>query len=193
MESMLYRGHRFLGGIKDFGWPWDCVRRTSFWKTLHVKNGRKCDPSEGSREVWTTLTVTMTGSELNLDYQTIYDILTKELGMLSLGCCVITTFSVTLPSPWKSFDQKGVSSGSEPPILAWSASVWLPPFPETEIPTQRGLFWNCGHHPKGRDRPAECTSTWRLPALLPGVGTTSPAVCGFAREPIWRGWCWFLV
>jgi hypothetical protein len=25
------------------------------------------------------------------------------------------------------------------------------------------------------------------------VGTTSPAVCGFPRELLWRGWCWFLV
>ena len=42
-------------------------------------------------------------------------------------------------------------------------------------------------HPKGRDRPAEGTSTWRLPALLPGVGATSPAVCGFPRELLWMG------
>jgi len=45
MESMLYQGHRFLGGIQNF---WMAVR---LWKTLHVKNGKKCDQSEGSREV----------------------------------------------------------------------------------------------------------------------------------------------
>jgi hypothetical protein len=50
-ESMLYRGHRFLSSIKHFRLPCDCVRRTSFWRNLHVKYGRKCDHSEGSREV----------------------------------------------------------------------------------------------------------------------------------------------
>jgi len=29
----------------------ECGRRTSFWKTLYVKNRRKYDQSEGSREV----------------------------------------------------------------------------------------------------------------------------------------------
>ena len=54
MESMLYRKHRFLGGTKYFDWAWVCGRRTSFCKTLHVKNGRKCDQSEGCHEVWST-------------------------------------------------------------------------------------------------------------------------------------------
>ena len=51
MESMFYQGHRFLGGIKYF---WMAVR---VWKTnlvvedLARQNGRKCDQSEGSREV----------------------------------------------------------------------------------------------------------------------------------------------
>jgi hypothetical protein len=57
---------------------------------------------------------------------------------------------------------------------------------------QRLSFWNYGQHPKGHDRPAEGTSTWRLLALLTGVGT-SPAVCGIPSELLWRGWCWFLV
>ena len=48
-------------------------------------------------------------------------------------------------------------------------SMCLLPFPKTQIPPQTS-FWNCGQHPKGRDTPAECTSTWRIPALLPGVG-----------------------
>jgi hypothetical protein len=46
---------------------------------------------------------------------------------------------------------------------------------------------------KGRDRPVEDISTWRHLALLPGVGATSLAVCGFPRELLWRRWCWFLV
>ena len=86
------------------------------------------------------------------------------------------------------FDQKGYSSVSAATILlACSESVWLISFPETQIPPQSSLFWNCGQHPKGRDRPAEGTSTWRLPALLPGVGATSPALCGFLKELLWRG------
>jgi hypothetical protein len=54
MESMLYRAHRFLGGIKNFRWPRDRGRQTSFWNALHIKNGRRYDQSEGSREVWST-------------------------------------------------------------------------------------------------------------------------------------------
>jgi hypothetical protein len=52
MESMLYQAHRFLGGIKHFRCPRDCGKWTSFWKTLHVKNGRKYDQSEDFHEVW---------------------------------------------------------------------------------------------------------------------------------------------
>ena len=80
------------------------------------------------------------------------------------------------------FDQKVHSTGSAAPIFAWSESVWLLPFLETQIPPPRSSFWNFGQHPKGRDRPAEGTSTWRLPTLQPGLGATSPAVCGFPRE-----------
>jgi hypothetical protein len=54
VESMLYRAHRNLGGIKHFRWPWDRGRRTSFRKTLNVKNWRKYDQSEDCREVWST-------------------------------------------------------------------------------------------------------------------------------------------
>ena len=85
------------------------------------------------------------------------------------------------------FGQKRYFSGSAATILTWSESVWLLHFPKTQIPPQRSTFWNYGQHPKGRDRPAEGTSTWRLPALLPGMGATSPAVCGFPRELLWRG------
>ena len=85
------------------------------------------------------------------------------------------------------FGQKMYFSGSAATILAWSESVWLLPFPKTQIPPQRSSFWKCGQHPKGRDRPAEGTSTWKLLALLLGVGATSLAVCGFLRELPWRG------
>jgi len=85
------------------------------------------------------------------------------------------------------FDQKGYFSGSAATILAWSEPLWLLPFPETQIPPQRSSFWNCGRHTKGRDRPAEGTSTWRLPALLPGVGSTSLAACVFPTELLRMG------
>jgi hypothetical protein len=70
--------------------------------------------------------------------------------------------------------------------------VWIISFPETQIPPQRSAFWNCGQYPKVRDRTFEGTHTWRLPAMLLGVGTTSPAVCGFPSKLVWRGWSWFL-
>ena len=111
----------------------------------------------------------------------------------TLGCCITTTLPDTLWSHERIFDQKGYSSSSRALLLTWSESVWLLPFPETQIPPQRSSFWNCGQHPKGHDRPAEGTSTWRLPALLLGVGTTSPVMCDFQREPLWRGYCWFVV
>jgi len=105
----------------------------------------------------------------------------------TLGCYITTMLPVTLPSPWTNFWPKKYFSGSTATILAWSESVWLLPFPKTQIPPQMSSFWNCGQHPKGRDRPAEGTTTWRLPALLPGVGATFPAVCDFPRELLWRG------
>ena len=84
------------------------------------------------------------------------------------------------------FGQERYFSGFSVTILAWPESVWLFPFPKTQIPLQMSSFWNCGQHTKDPDRPAEGTSTWRLPALLPGVRATSPAVCGFPRELLWR-------
>ena len=85
------------------------------------------------------------------------------------------------------FGHKRYLSGSAATILAWSESVWILHFPKTQIPPQGSSFRNGGQHPKGLDRAAEDTSTWTLPTLLPGVGATSPAVCGFPRELLWRG------
>jgi len=48
---MLYQGHGFLGGIKHF-WMTVRVRKTNLvLEDLALKNGRKCDQREGSREV----------------------------------------------------------------------------------------------------------------------------------------------
>jgi hypothetical protein len=43
------------------------------------------------------LKIIVIGSELNLNHQTDHDILTEELGMRTLGCCITTTLPVTLP------------------------------------------------------------------------------------------------
>jgi hypothetical protein len=45
MDSMFYRRHRFLGGIKHFWWPWGYRSRASFWRTLYVKNRRNLRPT----------------------------------------------------------------------------------------------------------------------------------------------------
>ena len=104
----------------------------------------------------------------------------------TLGCRITTMLSQCHLRE-RIFGQKSYFRGSAATILAWSGSAWLLPFPKIQIPPQRSSFWNCGQHPKGRDRPAEGTSTWKLLALLLGVGATSLAVCGFLRELPWRG------
>jgi hypothetical protein len=184
MESMLCWEHTCLGGIKQFGWPWGRGRPFTSKTEENVNKLRALVRSDR------LLTVTMIGSELNLNHQTVHDILNEELVLPTLGCCITATLPVTLPSPWTKFWQKkGYFSGFAAPMLAWSESVWLLPFPKTQIPHQSSSFWNRGQHPKGRDRPAEGTSTWRIPALLPGVGATYPAVCGFTMELLWSRWC----
>ena len=189
---MLYQGHGFLGGVKHF------------WMTVRVEDEPRCGrPCTSNRtKMWPTevrdlvrsdrrLTVRMISSVFNLNRQTVHD---SEKGFImsgrrlrTLGCCITTMLPVTLPSPWRNVWPKKVFQCSAATRLAWSESVWLLPFPKTQIPPQRSSFWNCGQHPKGRGRPAEGTSTWRLPALLPGVGAKSPVVCGFPRELLWRG------
>ena len=57
------------------------LRTNLVLEDLARQKGRKCDQNEGSREVWSTLTVRMISSELNLNHQTVHDMLTEELGM----------------------------------------------------------------------------------------------------------------
>jgi len=138
-----------------------------------------------------SLTVRMIISVLNFNRQTVHDsdkgLIVSGQRLWTLGCCITTMLPVTLPSLWTNFWPESYFSGSAATMLAWSESVWLLPFPKTQIPPQRSSFLNCGQHPQGHDRPAEGTSTRRLPALLPGVGATSLVVCGFLRELLWRG------
>jgi len=186
MESMLYQGHRFLGGIKHFWmavrvWKMNLILEDLAIKTDEnvtkvrdlVRSDRRL--TEWSVVCWGPWTTQKKGSPC----------LARDGGHLDAipQQCYLSHYHLHE----QIFGQKRYFSGSAATILAWSESVWLLPFPKTQIPPQRLSFWNCGQHPKGHDRPAEGTSTWRLPALLPGVGAMSPAVCGFPRELLWRG------
>ena len=82
MESMLYQGHRFLGGIKHF---WMAAR---VWKTnLVVEDLAPQKTDENVTKVRDLvrydqrLTVRMISNVLNLTRQTVHEILTFELGM----------------------------------------------------------------------------------------------------------------
>ena len=82
MESMLYQGHRFLGGINYF---WMAVR---VWKTnLVLEDLARQKTDENVTKVRDLvrsdrrLTVRMISSVLNLNRQTVYEILTFELAM----------------------------------------------------------------------------------------------------------------
>ena len=191
MESMLYQGHRFLGGIKHF---WMAVR---VWKTnivledLAPQKRKKMSPkwgiSWGLIDVWQSgwsavcwIWIAKPSTKFwpsNLACRKFAD--TWMLHHDNAACHTAISMN--------DFLAKKYFNGSAATILAWSESMWLLPFPKTQMPLQRSSFWNCGQHPKGRDRPDEGISTWRLPALLPGVRATSPAVCGFRRELLWRG------
>ena len=187
MKSMLYQGHRFLGGKKHF------------WMAVSVedepRSGRPCTSKTDEnmtkvRDLVRSdrrLTVRMISSVLNLNCQTIHEILTFKLGTQKMDATSRQCSLSHCHLHERIFGQKRYFSDSAATILAWSESMWLLPFPKTQIQPQRSSFWNCGQHPKGHDRPAEGTSTWTLPALLPGVGAMSPAVCGFPRELLWRG------
>jgi len=184
---MVYQGHRFLGGIKHF---WMAVR---VWKTnlvledLALKKRTKMWPkwgiSWGLIDVWQ--------SEWSVVCWISIDKPSTKFWPSNWAHRIFVPswsqkFSTINRRKSRLFGQKSYFSGSAATILAWYESVWLFPFPKTLIPPQRSSFLNCGQYPKGRDRPAEGTSMWRLPALLPGVGATSPAVCGFPRELLWR-------
>jgi len=77
-------------------------------------------------------------------------------------------------------------SGSAATILSWSESVWLLPFPKTQIPHQRSSFWNCRQHPKRSWQTSRGHFYMKTSSTATGRGATSPAVCGFPRELLWR-------
>jgi hypothetical protein len=90
------------------------------WKTLHVKNRRKCDQCEGCHE-GTFWVRNWACGHLDAAWQ-----------LRSWSHCHLCD---------QSFDQQGYSSGSAAPMLTWSKSVWLLPFPETQIPLWRLELW----------------------------------------------------
>ena len=170
---MLYQGHRFLGGIKNF---WMAVR---VWKTNLVvedltrqkrtKIWPKWGISWGLTDVWQSEWSVV----LSWKRQTVHD---SEKGFIvsgqrlrTLECCITTMLPVTLLSQWTNFWTKKV--------FQWFRShhtrlIWVhvtSSFSQSSNSTSKVV------------RPAEGTYTWRLPALLPGVGATSPAVYGFPR------------
>ena len=57
----------------------------------------------------------------------------------------------------------------------------------TEFVPQKTSFPDFSKHPKESNGHAEDHTGWRLPALLPKVGTTSPSVCSCPRQLFWRG------
>jgi hypothetical protein len=77
---------------------------------------------------------------------------------------------VKLPSPWTNFWPKYYFSGS-----AWSESMWLLPFPKTQIPPQRSSFRNCGQHPKCRERQAKGTSRKKTSSIATVIGSNVSA------------------
>jgi len=125
MESLLYQGHRILGGINHF---WMALRMS---KTSLVI-GRVCTSKTDEnvpkvKDLVTSdrcLTVRMISSVLYLNRQTAHKILTFELGMRTLGCYITTLLPVTLPSSWTNFwPKKGISVVPQPPYSPY-LSPW---------------------------------------------------------------------
>ena len=180
MESMLYQGRTFLGGIKHF---WMVVR---LWKTNLVLE----DPARQKRKnMWPKWGLSWGLIDVwqnDRYYREVLERLRKRVHRVrpeiaDTWMLHYDNAPVTLPPPWKNF-----LLVPQPPYSPHLSSYDIP-FPEIQIPPQRSSFWNCGQYPKGRDRPAVGTSTWRLPALLPGVGATSAAVYDFPKELLWKG------
>jgi hypothetical protein len=193
MESMFYRGHRFLGRIKHFGWPWDCGRRTSFWKTLQVKSRRKCDQSECSREVWSTFDGHNDRYWVEFESPNRPRHFDPGTGHADTWMLHHDDAPVTLPSPWTTFWPKRVFQWFQVTILAWSETVWLLHFPRTQIPPHRSSFRNCDNLQKvvtdqlmavPHEDFQHCHRQWerRLPRCVASQGNY------FQGER-----CWFLV
>ena len=150
---MFNQGHRILGGIKHF---WMAVRvwktnviveelarqkRTKMWPKWGVSWGLiDVWQSEWSVVCWIWLAKPST-TQKNCSSCPARDCghLDAASRQCSLSHCHFRE---------RIFGQKRYFSGSAATILAWSESVWLLPFPKTQIPPQRSSFWKCGQHSK---------------------------------------------
>ena len=150
------------------------------------QNGRKCDQSEGSREVWST-SDRMISSVLRSLNDSEKGFTVSGQRWRTLGCYTTTMLPVTLPPPWTNFWPKKVFQWFRSHHTRLIRVRVTSSFSQNSNSTSKVVILKLWTTSKNRDRPADGTSTWRLPALLPAVGVTSPAVCGFPRELLWRG------
>ena len=128
MGSILHRRHRFLGGIKHFLDSRESVEDES-------RSGRPCTSKteENLTKVRALmrsdrrLTVRMIGSELNLNYRTVHDILTEELGPQRICAKLVQKKKKTSPTnkrktermcAWPFLKASNASSYSAASILA---------------------------------------------------------------------------
>jgi len=116
MESMLYQGHRVLGGIKHV---WTAVR---VWKTnLVLEDLARQKTDENVTKVrdlvrsGRRLTVRMISSALNLNSQTVHEILTFELGKQKICAKLVQKILTNEQKENRVFGQKGISVVPQPP------------------------------------------------------------------------------
>ena len=135
------------------------------------------------------LTVRMIISVLNLNRQTVHD---SEKAFIVSGQRLLRLDAASRQCSLshchlreRIFGQKRYLSGPQPPYSPDLSPCDFFLFLKLKFHL-KGRHFGTGQHPKGRGRPSVGTSTWRLPALLPGVGATAPAVCGFPSELHWR-------
>ena len=142
---MLYQGHRFLGGIKHFWmavrvWKTNLVveeierlKRTKMWPKWGISWGLiDVWQSEWSVVCWIWIakpsTTQKNGSSCPVRDCGHLDAASRQR---SLSHCHLRE---------RIFGQKMYFSGFAVLILAWSESVWLLPFPKTQIPLKGRHF-----------------------------------------------------
>jgi hypothetical protein len=84
MESMLYQGHRCLGGTKHSGGCEIVEDEPRSGRTCMSKMEEKRTKVRALMRSYQHLTVKMIGTKLNLNHKTVHDILTEEMFMLTL-------------------------------------------------------------------------------------------------------------
>jgi len=141
MESMLYQGHRFLGGIKHF-----LDGRESGEDKLRC--GRPCT-SKTDKNVTKVRdlvrTVRMTSSVLNLNRQTVHDLekgfIVSGQRLRTLGCCITTMLRHTAISVKEFMAKKGVSVVPQPPYSPDQSPCDFFLFPKLKFHLKGRHFW----------------------------------------------------